>query len=91
MQTIAAVVAQMVERGKTGLGKGLDSNIFHLRSALSRVRVPSWQHLLKVFLSQSQAYCCIGRNVLQGYDGRDVKVDMSDDEKYRKVANCLCL
>ena len=39
----------MVERGKTGLDKGLDSNIFHLRSALSRVRLPPQQAVFACF------------------------------------------
>lgn len=38
----AATVAQLVERGKTGLDKDLNSNPNHLSSALSRVRIPSW-------------------------------------------------
>lgn len=44
----------MVERGRTGLGKGLNSKTYHLLSALSQVRILSQKQLFKCF-SKSKA------------------------------------
>ena len=45
----SAAVAQKVEREKTGLDKDLNSNTYHLSSALSRVRFPSRQKRFECF------------------------------------------
>lgn len=44
-----AVVAQMVEHEKIGLGKGLNSKTYHLRSALSQVRTLPQKQFFKCF------------------------------------------
>ena len=48
----------MVEREKTGLDKDLNSNPYHLISALSRVRVPPTAFAaFDVFRVANQPYC----------------------------------
>lgn len=47
-------VAQMVERERTGLGKGLNSKTDHLWSALSQVRILPQKQLFQCF-SESKA------------------------------------
>ena len=54
---LVAVVAQLVEREKTGLDKDLNSNLYHRSRALSWVRLPPGQQFSKCFLSQKQPYC----------------------------------